>query len=309
MEKKKIFQFIALFISFMFLIVPVSSRGATEDAGGAGSFLYEGVGGRGLAMGKAYVSLVNDASAPYWNPAGLKGLPRRELFFQYARLFPDINFSYIGFGLPLAKYGSVGIGLVDLRTGFIKGTGETSSIGANVLLLSHGLKLVGNLWGGYNFKVVTQQIGDSTGVGWGMDSGLLYQQNFFGRGILNCGLNLKNILNPRVRAREAVEEYPLVLDIGAALRLFNDQFVVAFSVNQQEYRKPKYHCGLEGNFYLFSVRMGAVARGEEGIDIEEITFGMGVEKGNYRIDYACGQQPQGAKHRLSMGIRFGKEAD
>ena len=37
----------------------------------AGEFLAIGVGGRPLGMGGAYVSLVNDVTAGYWNPGAL----------------------------------------------------------------------------------------------------------------------------------------------------------------------------------------------------------------------------------------------
>ena len=43
----------------------------------AGEFMYLGAGSRGTALGGAFTALVNDASAIYWNPAGLmeaKGL-------------------------------------------------------------------------------------------------------------------------------------------------------------------------------------------------------------------------------------------
>ncbi len=47
----------------MILILPVSSM--------AGGFALSGVGGRALSLGGSYVSLVNDWTAIYWNPAGL----------------------------------------------------------------------------------------------------------------------------------------------------------------------------------------------------------------------------------------------
>ncbi len=40
----------------------------------AGDFLTNGVGGRALGLGGAYVSIADDATATYWNPAGIAGV-------------------------------------------------------------------------------------------------------------------------------------------------------------------------------------------------------------------------------------------
>ncbi len=39
--------------------------------GMANDYLQYGAGARSLAMGGAYVALADEASGPYWNPAGL----------------------------------------------------------------------------------------------------------------------------------------------------------------------------------------------------------------------------------------------
>ena len=46
---------------------------AQEDGGQAGNFLRFGVGGRALGMGRSFVSIADDASGVYWNPAGIVG--------------------------------------------------------------------------------------------------------------------------------------------------------------------------------------------------------------------------------------------
>jgi hypothetical protein len=54
------------------MIAGTSDRGYANRVGGdAYPFLKVGVGARALGMGGAFVSLADDGTAPYWNPAGL----------------------------------------------------------------------------------------------------------------------------------------------------------------------------------------------------------------------------------------------
>ena len=50
-------------------VLPASAENYTGD------FLTNGVGGRALGLGGAYVSIADDATAAYWNPAGIAGVP------------------------------------------------------------------------------------------------------------------------------------------------------------------------------------------------------------------------------------------
>jgi hypothetical protein len=50
----------------------------------AAAFLDTGVGARALAMGGAFVAVADDATAAYWNPAGLAQLGSREFTLMHA---------------------------------------------------------------------------------------------------------------------------------------------------------------------------------------------------------------------------------
>lgn len=62
-------------------------------------FLAIGVGARALAMGNAQVAFVNDATAAYWNPAGLLSIPHDySLSLMHAEYFAGIaKYDYAGF--------------------------------------------------------------------------------------------------------------------------------------------------------------------------------------------------------------------
>lgn len=85
----------------------------------AGEFLHVPAGARAVGMGGAFTSLADDASAPYWNPAGLALLGSREILYQHAEQFGSaVNYDYGSFTFPIAKEGkraqAIGISLIRL---------------------------------------------------------------------------------------------------------------------------------------------------------------------------------------------------
>jgi hypothetical protein len=82
-------------------------------------FLKVPVGARAIGMGGAFVAVADDASAPYWNPAGLIYLPYREVLPQHSEQFGNlINHDFLGVVFPLGgprgRQQAVGLGLVRL---------------------------------------------------------------------------------------------------------------------------------------------------------------------------------------------------
>ena len=71
-----------LVVSFLLLGLSASGGWATKYAG---EFLALGVGARALGMGGAFVSLADDATAAYWNPAGIVLATGRELGYREDR--------------------------------------------------------------------------------------------------------------------------------------------------------------------------------------------------------------------------------
>jgi hypothetical protein len=82
----------------------------------AGEFLTEGVGARALAMGGAYVAVADDATASYWNPAGLPFVSGRELSFSHVSMFEQLA-NYDAFTLTVPVGQGFGLGLSWIRLG------------------------------------------------------------------------------------------------------------------------------------------------------------------------------------------------
>ncbi|MBM3215814.1 hypothetical protein FJZ36_12955 [Candidatus Poribacteria bacterium] len=83
----------------------VASAAVAEEGSYALDFLSMGLGARAVAMGGAYVAVAEDATAGYWNPAGLVQIPSRAFASQRADAFQSGTDSLFSRGL--AQYTSV----------------------------------------------------------------------------------------------------------------------------------------------------------------------------------------------------------
>jgi len=68
----------------------------------AGEFMKIPVGARAIGMGGAFTAVADDATSPYWNPAGMVFLPYREGFLQHAEQFGSlVSHNFGGVVMPL----------------------------------------------------------------------------------------------------------------------------------------------------------------------------------------------------------------
>jgi hypothetical protein len=67
----------------------------------AGEFMALGAGARALGMGGAFAAVAADASAVYWNPAGIAGIERRQVLAMHAEQFGDlVNYNFGAYVQP-----------------------------------------------------------------------------------------------------------------------------------------------------------------------------------------------------------------
>jgi hypothetical protein len=75
----------------------------------AGEFMAMGGGARALGMGGAFCAVANDASAVYWNPAGISGLESREALFMHSERFGNlVNYNFAAYTNPTTNFVSTG---------------------------------------------------------------------------------------------------------------------------------------------------------------------------------------------------------
>ena len=59
-------------------------------------FLKLGAGARGVAMGESFVAVANDASALYWNPAGMVQFNQDQVIASHTEYLVDIKHEFFG---------------------------------------------------------------------------------------------------------------------------------------------------------------------------------------------------------------------
>ncbi len=173
----------------MFVSVPLIAQNSVSKVGTtAAKFLSIGVGARANAMGAAYSSVANDASAMYWNPAGIANLKKVQGIFTYTNMFADINLNYFGVVLPLGEAGNLGINVTALNIGdmevtteyYPEGIGETFSAGSYAFGLSFARYITDDFIVGTTIKYIRESIANSSAEGFAFDVGTIFTTPFYG---------------------------------------------------------------------------------------------------------------------------------
>jgi opacity protein-like surface antigen len=194
---KKGIKTLILLLIFSTCLFGQYSENVTNVATTAASFLEIGVGSRAIGMGGAFVATANDASAMYWNPAGLGRLDRPGIVFVHTRWIADITFDYAGFIIPISGVGTIGgnitmlnMGEMAVRTELLQdGTGERFNASDLAIGISYGINLTDRFSLGINAKYILQKIWKEEASGYAVDIGTLYNTPLEG---LRIGAALTN---------------------------------------------------------------------------------------------------------------------
>jgi Uncharacterised protein family (UPF0164) len=182
---------ILLVIAILFALFPdIGFSQVTKTGTSAAKFLSVGIGPRANAMGGAFTSVVNDASALYWNPAGAANLTKSEAMFTYTSLFKDlnINLDYFALVIPTEDLGSFGVSVTALNYGqmdvtteyYPEGTGEKFSAASYAFGLSYARNITEWFSAGITVKYITEGIFNSSANGVAFDIGTVFKTPFYG---------------------------------------------------------------------------------------------------------------------------------
>jgi hypothetical protein len=302
-------------------LVPGSSSGTSKYAG---EFLNVGVGARPMGMGGAYAAVSDDATAVYWNPAGLVSLSRRQILFMHAESFGGlVRQDYLGFVLPLrTAHSALGFGLLRLGVDDIPYTQwdpqtqrpqvlKEVNDSEYALFFSYARNRGAKLSIGGSAKLIGKAVGDDHALGLGADAGFLWHP----RPNLFLGAKLSDMTSTPLVWNSGQKEYILpMLKLGTAYHL-SPRFLrgeILFALDMDTM--------FEGRDYAAWASLGGVSfdprAGLEywyrsrvalraGIQADRFSAGASIRMSLGGIDYAfLGHEDLDNSHRLSALLEF-----
>lgn len=309
---------ILIIISFFILGGSKIYASGDGSAGTLDLFSVGGVGARAMGLGNAYVAMPFDATAIYWNPAGMEHVQKKSFSFFYTNLLADAQYNFIGYVHPTINFGTIGVGALRIGTDGIQVVDDqnvsegTTSYQRSQFILSYAKKLPHSISIGVNIKLDYFSLWGSSDTGVGADLGFLYTPDF-GNMILrdlSMGFNLQNLLTPRLRPLEKTDVLPMNLKFGIAKPIpINSQgtkVIFFMDFEQGGGDSPfRYHTGTE---YVFQNQ--AMLR--FGMNNNQLAFGAGFNYNIFQLDYSYGKfadHPLDTSHRISFTVSFGKSKD
>lgn len=315
----------------LFLVaLAAAPAGAQVSIGGAQS-LYIHPGGRPAGMGDAFVSMVDDASACWWNPAGLAFLEQTyNVSLMHSRLVPDwedVYYEFAAYAQKIEGLGTIGGSLVYLTYGEQQATTAddpnpfTTFHSYEVIpSIAYGAALSENLAIGINLKFVyvdlapaevTVEGQQGSGTTFAADLGVMWRLM---DGRWNVGGTIQHV-GPKIAYIDEEQKDPLPrnLKLGTSYRVLSDEMnelTVSFDYNKslvivEDIVDPSLgvvlNVGVEYRYYdLFALRGGYVY--DEDGEIKDFAFGMGLKYKNVAFDVANVPQAEGLKRPFRFSV-------
>lgn len=298
----------------IFLAVMTGVCEARSDT--AGEFLTFGLGARASGLGEAFTVVADDATAVYWNPAGLACQSQESATLMhnnlYSNLFNDMYYDGFAYVRPVGPKTALGIGVTYLSSGTHEitdvnpatqkietvgrfQTSDLSVVGCYAKGFSHGLST------GINLKYILSKTYYIRAKSYAADFGIIYQTPV-------KGMRLGAVLKDWGKKVQNVDHYqsdelPTTFKAGVAYQLNEDVLITG------EVIKPLYDRFTGGAIGVEAVltdrfvgRVGYVSKEK---DWHGLTYGAGIIFDKWQLDFA--NLPTGAlgkTNRVSVSKRF-----
>ncbi len=311
----------------LLLVVLMSASAAATSIGGAQSLLIH-PGGRPAGMGDAFVAIADDASACWWNPAGLAFLEQtHNASLMHSQLMPDwgdVYYEYAAYAMKVEGLGTVGGSLIYVTYGEQQAMDDEGNEGVIfhsyeiIPSLAYGATIGENLGVGLNLKFIYTFLAPASATVEGIEgSGTTFAADFGALwklmdGRWNVGGALQHI-GPRIAYIDEQQKDPLPrnLKVGTSYKLLSDEMnelTVSVDYNKsliivEEIADQTVgvvlNVGAEYRYYDLLALRGGYVYDKDG-SVTDFSFGMGLKFGNFEVDFA--QVPQ--YEDLSRPFRF-----
>ena len=309
---------------------PASAADSSSDNAGtaAGAFLRLPPDARMVGLGQAGAAAAEDATAVYWNPAGLAAVDGYQLSFTHAALFRGLFYDYLAFAMPTQAFlgrgpkalptdqimGSIGLGIQYLNSGPISEVDNTGTpTGGSFTPQDFSLTAA---WGssagpfdlGVAGKLVSSSIKDSAST-YGVDAGARLRFTASGmKGAL--GASVHNLFGKLKFINES-DPLPVVVRTGLSIEAAPG-WLLAGDLDFPSDANPVVGIGTEYRQGLGSGWSGALRIGYNSLTAQSnlesmngLSLGGGLGYEGVSLDYAwLPYGLLGQTHRISLTMKF-----
>jgi outer membrane protein OmpA-like peptidoglycan-associated protein len=271
-----------------------------------------GQGPRAAAMGESFTGLADDASAVYWNPAGLGQLTGYQFALSHHQWFFGITDEVFHAAVPLGP-GALGFGAVYSSEPDVMYWDEelndfsTYRAWTGVLTAGYGVRFFNDYRFGLTAKGMYEALVDGAGIGGGIDVGLSGTPvKWLGLGVAARHVGIMSF-------DEGTDTLPVEIAGGVRLgsSMFNATVDAVYPLFDND---PNFRAGVEFSPVPALALRAGYRNGP--VDLEKLgylsglTAGIGVTVAGFGIDYAFVPYGElGMTHRLGIRIAQGGPAD
>jgi len=280
-----------------------------------GQFLKIGVGARAVGMGTSFVSVADDATAIYWNPAGIARIQKSVVSINHTAWLADISFTqaayvfHVGFlpGTFAVNVRSLYMDAQPILTVFRpEGEGKSFDAGDVAVGVTYARSLTDKFSAGLSVNYVQSTLATYEASATVFDFGTLYNTGYRS---LKIGMSIQNIGSDMVFIDDAVK-LPTVFRVGMSMNLYesgNHLVMTAGDFSHPPDNTERASWGMEYGFKeFFFLRSGYQFK----YDLERYSAGLGFKlatslNSEARFDYAYTDMSSlPGIHRFSVDFRF-----
>jgi len=282
-----------------------------------GQFLKISVGARGAGMGDAYVAVADDATAVFWNAAGIARIDpeKSQLSLNHANWPADLSFDQVGYVFHMKKIpGAFSVHARALTMQPMEettayqpnGTGQTFDAGMLAAGLTYARSFTDKFSAGLTLNTIHTGLADLSQQTFSVDLGTLYDVGAAG---MKIGMAIQNI-GSQEKFIEREARIPSIFRVGTSATLLQNgsqKLIGSFEFSHPPDNSERVNVGGEYSFkkYLF-LRAGYAFN----YDAEGLGAGVGFHfpvsvAGMADFDYSYTDMLDlGAAHRFSLRFEF-----
>lgn len=282
-----------------------------------GQFLKIGVGARAAGMGGAFVAVADDATALYYNAAGIARIDgdRSELTLNHATWPAELSFDQVGYVFHFKKIpGAFGLSARALTMTPMEettayqpnGTGRTFDAGMMAFGFTYARSFTDKFSAGATVNLVHEGLAELSEQAVTFDLGTLYDVGTAG---MKIGMAIQNI-GSQIQFIEREARIPGIFRVGTSATLLSssdNKLIGSFEFSHPPDNSERMNVGAE-----YGYRKYLYMRGGYNInhDTEAMAAGVGIHfpvssAGMADVDYAyTDMQDLGAAHRFTLKFLF-----